>query len=127
MIDRSIAMETRHVAVSASGELNLVGQTVSLRFRPIVKKGVGLSTANLAQLVKVEGPLHNPHVDVDLTGTTRQAASTGVAVATGGLSILAHRLLRSPEDTQACRRAAATGPPVAKGSSDATSSALATR
>ena len=54
MIDRSIAMETGHVAVSASGELNLVAQTASLRFRPMVKKGVGLSTANLAQLVKVE-------------------------------------------------------------------------
>jgi AsmA family protein len=105
MIDRSIAMETDQVAVSASGELNLVAQTVALRFRPIVKKGVGLSTANLAQLVKVEGPLRNPHVGVDLTGTTRQAASTGVAVATGGLSILANRLLRSPEDTRACQRA----------------------
>jgi hypothetical protein len=42
-IDRSIAAETREVAVVASGVVNLVDQTLRLELRPSVKKGLGLN------------------------------------------------------------------------------------
>ena len=61
-IDRSIAMETDKLAVAASGELNLVAQTVALTFRPAAKKGLGLDPANLASMAMLEGPLHDPKV-----------------------------------------------------------------
>jgi hypothetical protein len=64
-IDRSIAMETDKLAVAASGELNLATQTVTLSFRPAVKKGLGLDPASLANLVMLEGRC-----------TTRRSAST---------------------------------------------------
>ncbi len=107
-IDRSIALETDQVAVAAVGELDLVAQTVSLKFRPATKKGLGLSAAALSQLVMLEGPLRKPSIGIDLAGTARSAASIGAAVATGGLSLLARRFVgNTSQDTRACEFAAA--------------------
>ena len=104
-IDRSIALETSQLAVSASGEINLAAQTLGLGFRPQVKKGLCLSPASLAGLVTIKGPLQAPAIGIDTLGTAREAANLGAAVATGGLSLLAGRLLNSGDDTQACQRA----------------------
>ncbi|HSW23043.1 MAG TPA: AsmA-like C-terminal region-containing protein, partial [Burkholderiaceae bacterium] len=106
-IDRSIAMETDKLAVAASGELNLVAQTVALTFRPAAKKGLGLDPANLASMAMLEGPLHDPRVAIDVKGTAREAASIGAAVATAGLTLVGKRLLSGPADTQVCRHAMA--------------------
>jgi uncharacterized protein involved in outer membrane biogenesis len=104
-IDRSIAMETDKLAVAASGELNLVAQTVALSFRPGVKKGIGLDPASLASLVMLQGPLHDPQIGIDMKGTAREAATIGAAVATAGLTLVGKRLLSAPADTQVCRQA----------------------
>jgi hypothetical protein len=106
-IDRSIAMETDKLAVAASGELNLAAQTVTLSFRPTVKKGIGLDPASLASLVMLEGPLHDPQIGIDMKGTAREAATIGAAVATAGLTLVGKRLLSSPQDTRVCERAMA--------------------
>ena len=88
-IDRSIAAETREVAVVASGVVNLVDQTLRLELRPSVKKGLGLNPANLAtDFMEISGPLQNPHMGVGAKGAVRGAAKVGVGVATGGLSLL---------------------------------------
>ena len=105
-IDRSIAVETDQMAVSASGEVNLARQTLALAFRPKVKKGLGLSQSSLVQLVMLKGPLQAPEIAIDPKGTMQEAASIGVAVATGGLSLLAGRMLDEREGTDACRIAA---------------------
>ena len=88
-IDRSIAAETREVAVVASGVIDLVGQTLRLELRPSVKKGLGLNPANLAtDFMEISGPLQNPQMGVGAKGAVRGAAKVGVGVATGGLSLL---------------------------------------
>ena len=104
-IERSIAIETDKVAVAASGEFNLAAQTVALGFHPVAKKGIGLDSANLAKLVRLEGPLQDPKIAIDMVGTAREAANIGAAVATAGLSLVGKRLLSAPEDTQVCQRA----------------------
>ena len=106
-IDRSIAMETDKLAVAASGELNLGAQTVALTFRPAVKKGLGLDPASLANLVMLEGPLHDPKIGIDMKGTAREAANIGAAVATAGLTLVGKRLLAGSEDTRVCQHAMA--------------------
>jgi uncharacterized protein involved in outer membrane biogenesis len=105
--DRSIAMETDKLAVAASGELNLAAQTVALTFRPAVKKGLGLDPASLANLVMLEGPLHDPKIGIDMKGTAREAANIGAAVATAGLTLVGKRLLAGSEDTRVCQHAMA--------------------
>ena len=107
-INRSIALETEDMAISASGEVNLVNETLQLVFQPQVKKGIGLSQASLSQLVMLKGPLFAPAVGIDAIGTANQAATLGVAVATGGMSLLARRMLSERGNSEACRTAMAT-------------------
>ncbi|MDM0108968.1 AsmA family protein [Variovorax sp. J22R24] len=106
LIDRSIAMETSQLAVTASGELNLAKQTIELAFRPRVKKGLDLNPASLVQLMLVKGPLEKPELSIDPKGTVRQAANYGVAAATGGLSLLAPALLGGGAEFGGCDSAA---------------------
>lgn len=109
-VDRSIALETREVAIVASGNINLADQTLRLEFEPTVKKGLGLNSANFAELVRVSGPLQDPHAGVDVKGAVRGAANVGVAVATGGLSLLAPMALGGAKDVPPCGHATAAAP-----------------
>jgi uncharacterized protein involved in outer membrane biogenesis len=106
LIDRSVALETDRLSVAASGELNLAAQTLALSFRTATKKGLGMNAAHLAQMVSLGGPLQDPQVGVDLTGSARQLATLGLAGATGGLSLLATRMLGNA-GTAACQAALA--------------------
>ncbi|MCE9658103.1 MAG: AsmA family protein [Burkholderiales bacterium] len=109
-IDRSIAVETREVAIVARGEIDLARQTLALEFRPKVKKGLGLNPANFAELMMLSGPLQDPRVGFDAKGTVRSATSVGVAIATGGASLLAPMVLGDSEGGSACAEAARTAP-----------------
>ena len=110
-IDRSIAAETREVAVVASGVINLIDQTLQLELRPSVKKGLGLNPANLAtDFMEISGPLQNPHMGVGAKGAVRGAAKVGVGVATGGLSLLVPSVVGASKDVSVCAQAAARAP-----------------
>jgi hypothetical protein len=108
-IDRSIAAETREVAVVASGAINLVDQTLRLELRPTVKKGLGLNPANLAtDFMEISGPLQDPQMGFGAKGAVRGAAKVGVGVATGGISLLVPSVMG--KDVSACAHAAAQAP-----------------
>ena len=110
-IDRSIAAETREVAVVASGVINLGEQTLRLELRPSVKKGLGLNPANLAtDFMEISGPLQNPQMGVGGKGAVRGAAKVGVGVATGGLSLLVPSVVGATKDVSVCAQAAARAP-----------------
>ncbi len=104
-IDRSIAVETDQLDISASGEVNLRDQRLALAFKPHVKKALSLNTAGLASLVVLKGPLLDPKFGLDAAGTASLALNLGLAGATGGLSLLGERLFRQASDPQPCRRA----------------------
>jgi len=119
-IDRSIAAETREVAVVASGVVNLGQQTLRLELRPSVKKGLGLNPANLAtDFMEISGPLQNPQVGVGAKGAVRGAAKVGVGVATGGLSLLVPSVVGATKDVSVCAQAAARAPAPARAKSPA--------
>jgi hypothetical protein len=104
-IDRSIAVETDLLELTASGEVRLVDETMHLAFKPHTK-GLGSNTASLASLVVLKGPLSDPVVSIDAKGVAGMALSLGAAGVTGGLSLLGQRLLHQAADTQPCRFAA---------------------
>jgi hypothetical protein len=110
-IDRSIALETKELAVLASGEVNLAHETLTLVFEPRAKKGLHIGEVSLAQLVMLKGPLRDPMVGIDPKGAAEEAATLGIAVATGGLSLLAGRVLSERERTDACRFATTAARP----------------
>lgn len=115
-IDRSIAVETRQIAVSASGEINLAKRTLSLAFRPQVKRGLDLNPGSLVELMLLQGPLDAPELSINPRGAARQAANVGVAAATGGISLLAPVLRSATGEASACGAAErkASAPPEAK-------------
>ncbi len=107
-IDRSMAMETSQVAVSASGQINLARQTIGLAFQPQAKKGLDLKAANMVELLLLTGPLQAPELSINPLGAARQAADLGIAAATGGWSLLAPAL-RTWRGASVCDAAASGG------------------
>ena len=104
-VDRSIALETDQLSVSARGEVRLDDETLALAFRPTPKTGLNINPLNLAQLVVLKGPWADPKVTLDPQGVAGMAASLGLAGATGGLSLLAQELLKATPERDVCRTA----------------------
>ncbi|HMO46623.1 MAG TPA: AsmA family protein [Rubrivivax sp.] len=104
-VDRSIALETAQLAVSAKGQLRLDDETLALAFTPVPKQGLKTNPLDLARLVVLEGPWSNPKVQLDAQGLVGMAASLGLAGATGGASRIAQQLLQAKRETEtdACR------------------------
>jgi len=105
-VERSIAVETDELNITASGELNLRDETLRLAFRPHARKTLSLNMAELASLVTLKGPLLDPKFSIDAAGAAGLALTLGAAGATGGLSMLGERLIRQAADPQPCRFAA---------------------
>ena len=104
-VDRSIALETEQLAVSAKGEVRFDDETLALAFRPTPRVAMNISPVNLAQLVVVKGPWRDPKLGLDAQGIAGVAASLGLAGATGGLSLLAQQLLKAVPEKDVCRTA----------------------
>ena len=91
-VDRSIAMETKKLGVSASGTLDFRNETLDFTFKPQVRKGISVAIPNFADLVRLSGPFASPQVKVDAMGSAMAIASIGAAISTGGLSALGQTL-----------------------------------
>jgi len=104
-VDRSIALETAQLAVSARGEVRFADETLELAFRPSPKAGLDIHPVNLAQWVVLKGPWQDPALTLDAQGVAAMAASLGLAGATGGLSLLAQQLLKAAPEKDVCRTA----------------------
>ena len=91
-VDRSVAMETHKLGVSASGTLDFRNETLDFTFQPKARKGVSIDFAGFSDLVRVSGPFTSPHLAVDVAGSAKVIASIGAAVGTGGLSAVGQAL-----------------------------------
>jgi len=113
-VDRSIALETDQLALSAKGQIRFDDETLALAFQPSARGGATGNPLDLAQLVVLRGPWRNPTLGLDAQGVATMAASIGLAGATGGLSLLAQQFIKSPQAAQPCQYAATgTGAPAA--------------
>ncbi|MDH3614098.1 MAG: AsmA family protein [Gammaproteobacteria bacterium] len=97
MIDDGVAtiedfdIQTDALTTLASGSVSFDTERVDISIRAKPREGIGISIGGLANsFVKVGGTLRAPKLVLDAKGT---AATTGAAVATGGLSILAKGLM----------------------------------
>jgi uncharacterized protein involved in outer membrane biogenesis len=94
-IDRSIAVETRELEVSASGTLDFRNETLDLSIKPRVRQGIPINIPQIAELVRFHGPFASPTVGVDAMASAATVARIGAAVGTGGLSAIGEVLLGS--------------------------------
>jgi uncharacterized protein involved in outer membrane biogenesis len=118
VVDRSIAVESEKLNVVVAGKIDLGAESLDLAIRPTIKEGIGVGTANLAQLVALSGSLAHPRIGVNMQGAARQGLSIGAAVATGGLSLVGERLVKErahPHPCAAAIRGQAAAPSPANG------------
>jgi len=85
-IDRSVAAETQKMGVSVSGTLDLRNESIDVTFRPQLREGISIDIPQIAELVRLHGPLQHPQVSIDAVASVTAAARIGAAVGTGGLS-----------------------------------------
>ena len=88
-IDR-VAVQTNTMTIVASGRIRLKPEKIDMTFRAKPREGIGVSLGTVVNsFVAIGGTLSKPTISLD---PGRSATTTGVAVATGGLSLLARGL-----------------------------------
>lgn len=86
-IINTLAMQTDAMTTMATGEVNFETEAVDIGFRAVPREGFGISIGGIAnQFLSLRGTLKSPRISVDARSTV---TTTGAAVATGGLSLLA--------------------------------------
>jgi uncharacterized protein involved in outer membrane biogenesis len=87
-IKQSVGMETDRLDVTLDGQVNLGSESLRLNILP--KERSGLTTGvNPAGLVQIAGTLANPSMGINKAGVVKQATGVGLAIVTGGISLLA--------------------------------------
>jgi hypothetical protein len=82
-----VAIQTDQLLFVATGSLDLETEGLNVNFRAKPREGLGVSLGTLANsFLGVRGSLASPRVTIDPKGSV---TTTGAAVATGGLSLLA--------------------------------------
>jgi hypothetical protein len=94
-----IIYNTEQITILSEGVIDLNTEKVNLSFNTKPRQGLGLSAGVLINpLIRVGGTLAAPRIELDPAGTVK---STGLAVATVGISLLAKsmadRFLSSPD------------------------------
>jgi uncharacterized protein involved in outer membrane biogenesis len=107
--ERTLAAETSRLTISASGTIDLANRTLDLLVKPRARRIAALPSVELADLVRVTGPIAHPSVKLDSVGAAKTAITIGGAIATGGWSLLATPLLNAGDDANPCATARAGG------------------
>lgn len=103
---QGIAISTSNLNVIGSGAINLETEQLDIGIKPHVKEGVSISLGNLVSLVRLSGTLAKPTTTADPTAVVSTGWWAGQAIATGGLSLLAHGLFgRVTVDKDPCATA----------------------
>ena len=87
-INRTMGAQTDRLDVTLDGRINLGPETLSLNITPQEKTGL-TTGVNPAGLVQITGTLANPRMGINKTGVVKQATGVGLAIMTGGISLLA--------------------------------------
>lgn len=87
-INQSVGMQTDRLDVTLDGQVNLGSEALRINILP--KEKSGLTTGvNPAGLVQITGTLANPSMGINKVGVVKQATGVGLAIVTGGISLLA--------------------------------------
>jgi len=85
-----VGLKTASVTTVARGTIDLATEKLSLDFASMARRGLGFSASTLTnQYIKIGGTLRKPSVQLKPVSA---AAKTGLAVVTGGISLLAEGL-----------------------------------
>ena len=94
-VERSIAIETAELGVSASGSIDFRNETLDLGLRPQLRQGIPVDVGQIAGLVRFRGPFEKPEISIDPVKSAETLARIGAAVGTGGWSLLGEALFNA--------------------------------
>lgn len=89
-----IALETETSKIIGTGHVDLAKEELLFGISPIARKGVGINVGAAAGLVRLGGSFSKPRVQADPGGMFTSGLSTGAAIYTGGLSLVAQGLMK---------------------------------
>jgi hypothetical protein len=89
-----IALETQKTKIIGSGNIDIGKEEFLLGVSPIARTGVGINVGAAANLVRLGGTFSEPKIVADPAGMLTSGLSTGAAIYTGGLSLLAQGLIK---------------------------------
>ena len=92
--DDGIALETAQTKIIGTGNVDLGQEQLLFGVSPIARTGVGINVGAAAGLVRLGGTFSKPKIVADPSGMFTSGLSTGAAIYTGGLSLLAQGLLK---------------------------------
>ncbi|MCP4896355.1 MAG: hypothetical protein GY906_05215, partial [bacterium] len=103
-----MAMQSDRMTLLGSGSVNLDSEEIKLNWITKPRKGFGLSASMITNpYISLGGTLANPRLDLK---PLEAMTTTGIAVATGGLSILAKGLYdRVTSERKVCKQAKQDG------------------
>ena len=85
-----LALQTQKLTIVSSGTVDFETEQIDMALRTKTREGLGVSVGGVVNsFLKIGGTLREPSVGVDAAGSV---TTTGAAVATGGLSLLARGL-----------------------------------
>ena len=85
-----VVMQSDRLTVIASGVVDFNNESINITLRSKPREGFGISLGGVANsFLKLGGTLQNPRLNIDAASSV---ATTGAAVATGGLSLIARGL-----------------------------------
>lgn len=104
----NIAAQTDRVTLIASGQLNFATEQLDVSLRTKTREGIGVSLGGVANsFLKLGGTLKNPGIEINPASSV---TTGGIAVATGGLSLLARGLWdRVSAEADMCKELNAAG------------------
>ncbi|NQV43713.1 MAG: AsmA family protein [Rhodospirillales bacterium] len=104
--ERKIALETKRVALMASGQIDLGQERIELSLASTPKEGFGPSLGGGA-LVGLAGSLDDPKIVLDTWGVSKKAISVGTSILTGGISSLLETIFdRLTKESNLCQSVA---------------------
>ncbi len=92
--DDGIALETAQTKIIGTGNVDLGKEQLLFGVSPIARTGVGINVGAAAGLIRLGGTFSKPKIVADPSGMFTSGLSTGAAIYTGGLSLLAQGLLK---------------------------------
>ncbi|WP_269618108.1 AsmA family protein [Zhongshania sp. BJYM1] len=92
--DDGIALETEQTKIIGTGNIDIGKEELLLGVSPIARTGVGINVGAAAGLVRLGGTFSKPKIVADPSGMFTSGLSTGAAIYTGGLSLLAQGLIK---------------------------------
>jgi len=87
-INQSIGLRSDRLDVVLDGRVDLGSERLALNIYPQQRSGL-TTGVNPAGLVQINGTLMNPSMGINTSGVVKQAAGVGLAIVTGGVSLIA--------------------------------------